>query len=95
MNFKHALEAEEAPIKKEDTSFVRLTNAFCFQRDKKEETKAQQSARIKELGWSMRCKWEAYHEENGTWYDYSDNESLYSDSDDEDDQKECDEEYDE
>lgn len=94
MNFKRALEAEEAPIK-EETTFVRLTNAFRYQGEAREESKAQQSARIKELAWCMRCKWEAYHEENGTWYDYSDNESLCSDSDDEDEPKEVDEEYDE
>jgi hypothetical protein len=95
MNFKHALETVEVPVQKEESTMVKLTNAFRFVKEVKEESRAKQSARIRELAWRMRRRWEAFHDENGTWYDYSDNESLCSDTEDEEDVKELDDEYDE
>ena len=95
MNFKRALETIEASTEPVKSTFIQLTNPFRYEKEVKEESKAQQLVRIQHLAKQMRQQWEAFHDENGTWYDYSDNESLFSDSEDEDEYRECDEDYDE
>lgn len=55
---------------------TKLTNPFHFHKTPKPEPKH----RVQLLGATMRHRWEAWHLQHGTWYDYSDLE--YSDDDD-------------
>jgi len=76
MNYKHATVAETE--KHIPTNLVKLSNPFHFHKEPSIDPH-----RIQKLGITMRIRWEAYHTNNGTWYDYSDLE--YDDSEEDDD----------
>jgi len=82
MDYKSAvasLEIKEPDVPK--STLVKLTNPFRFEKEVKVETATNE--RLLEIARTMRQRWEAYHLRNGTWYDYSDEGSWYSDEEEE------------
>jgi hypothetical protein len=92
MNFKSAVLLETERAKDPESTLIKLTNPYRYEKksEQSQESRIEQSQRMKRLAACMRQKWEAYHAQNDTWWDYSDDGSWYSDSDDEDDWQESD-----
>jgi hypothetical protein len=81
MSYKNAvLSIEETIPSTPPSTMIKLTNPFYFNKEIKE---------IKDpfidISFKMRQRWEQFHILNGTWYDYSDDGSCYSDDDEFDD----------
>jgi hypothetical protein len=83
MNYKCAMEFKTTEASKQETTLVKLTNPFVFLREPK--VVKTEGLSLREIAAMMRQRWEAHHERNGTWYDYSDNESWCSDDEEADD----------
>ena len=81
MNYKSAVCLEEKVEKVVDPTMTQLTNPFHFH--KVEKAQPVSNERLLEIARSMRQRWEAYHVQNGTWYDYSDDGSWYSEEEEE------------
>ena len=79
MNYKNAA---LVTVEHQPDGLSKLTNPFHFHKIQKPDP----NTRVQNLGIAMRKRWEAWHLQHGTWYDYSDLE--YSDDDDEDDLEE-------
>ena len=78
--YKKAVESVEQTTTPTMTAMIKLTNPFIFVK-KKKETEIIIDPNI---SWKMRQRWENFHILNGTWYDYSDDGSGYSDDEYED-----------
>ena len=82
MNYKSAVVAlKEQVLEKTEPNMIKLTNPFKIQKEKVEPKISNN--RLFEIACLMRQRWEAYHLHNGTWYDYSDDGSWYSDEEEE------------
>ncbi len=84
MNYKGAIAncnppsmADGGDMKKANT-MIRLTNPYRFEKQNKSGGHRLTRAFFMELSYVMRKRWETYHEQNGTWYDYSDDGSWCS-----------------
>ena len=87
MNFKSAVLVETVTAKDPTSTLIKLTNPYRYEkREEPEESRTEKSLRMKRIAACMRQKWEAYHAQNDTWWDYSDDGSWYSESDDEDEE---------
>lgn len=87
MNYKSAVVSLEEKVQTNPApTLIKLTNHFHFHKDENFIP-----VNLSEIARTMRQRWEAYHVSNGTWYDYSDDGSSYSD--DEEWEEEIEEEW--
>lgn len=83
MDYKSAVTVE-AVEQKEEPKMIKLTNPFKYE---KVAPPFDQTQRFFDIVIEMRQRWEAYHDHNGTWYDYSDDGSWYSDEEEEEEEE--------
>jgi hypothetical protein len=81
MDYRSALAIES--IDQVEPKLLKLTNPFKYERPPPVAVKPRS---FSEIVMEMRQRWEAYHEQNGTWYDYSDDGSWYSEEEEEEEE---------